>query len=87
MKFREKLKRLTQDINKASLCRRHGLRSTFIFDHLNIVKNPSIDSVAKIAKALEVDAGWLADDSKNWPPVYAHSQSNESAQSVAQGAA
>lgn len=68
MTFREKLRRLTEDMHKAKVARRAGMGQPQFHEYLQGV-TPRIDTAARIARALHVDVGWLIDDAREWPPV------------------
>lgn len=69
MNFHEKLKKLTELSNRSAICRAAGLHETTISGWIYCETVPQIDTAFKIAKVLNVSLDWLADDSKDWPPI------------------
>jgi transcriptional regulator with XRE-family HTH domain len=69
MGFHEKLRRLFKDMNMSAVCRRAGLKRVSVGNMLARESMPAVDTAAKLARALDVDPGWLIDDERNWPPV------------------
>jgi transcriptional regulator with XRE-family HTH domain len=77
MTFTEKLRRLTDDRVKQKISLRAGLPSTAISNYLSKGTIPNATTAVQIARALEVDPGWLIDDSKGWPPVRVRAREEE----------
>ena len=77
MTFHEKLSKLTEDRKKNVLCRRAGLRPTFISSCLSSGKMPSVTHALALARVLGVSFEWLVDDAREWPPVPAETTSRE----------
>lgn len=70
MTFHEKLKALARNQNKAALARSAGLPESTISSYMCKPDSlPRVDIGLKIARALDVSAEWLFDDSQDMPPV------------------
>ncbi|MGE5607686.1 MAG: helix-turn-helix domain-containing protein [Bacillota bacterium] len=76
MNFTEKLRRLTEDRNKAELARKAGLKPTTISDYVSKEYVPRADIALKMARVLEVPVDWLIDDSRDWPPPKANDKAS-----------
>jgi transcriptional regulator with XRE-family HTH domain len=68
MQFREKLRNLAADQNKAKAGRAVGLGDTTISTYIAKGSIPRADIAFKISKAFNVPTDWLLDDSQEWPP-------------------
>jgi transcriptional regulator with XRE-family HTH domain len=66
--FTEKLKRATQDLNKAKASISAGLAPTTISNYIATGSTPRADIALKIARAIGVPLDWLVDDTQDWPP-------------------
>lgn len=79
MNFREKLKLLGGQVNKAEKARSVGLPATMISTYIAKGSIPRGDIALKMARALDVPVDWLLDDSKDFPPPKVKSKSLEDA--------
>ena len=77
MTFHEKLKKLTEDRIKSVMSIRAGLPRMAISNYLAKKQTPSCDVALRIARTLGVSVEWLIDDSRGWPPEYAHAESDD----------
>jgi len=68
VRITEKLRRLTEDKNKAEVARKAGLKATMISDYISKEYVPRADIALKMARALQVPLEWLVDDAQDWPP-------------------
>lgn len=68
MNITEKLRRLTEDQNKAGVARKAGLKPTQLNDYTSKGFKPRYDIALRIGRALGVSIEWLLDDSADWPP-------------------
>ena len=69
MTIHEKLDRLTSLSNRSAISRAAGFHHGMLASTLKQKRMPSAPSIVALAKVLGVDAGWLFDDVKGWPPV------------------
>jgi hypothetical protein len=69
MRAREKLERLTRLHNKSATSLAAGLGHQYLFNVLSGIHNLGARPAVALAKVLEVDPGWLLDDSRGWPPL------------------
>ena len=65
----EKLSRLTAKLQRAAVSREAGLSATYLNATLYRKSGISIKAAIALAKVLGVEAGWLMDDTQDWPPV------------------
>ena len=70
MKLNCKLQRLVALHNKAALARATGITSDRFRFILRGKVDPSRTELINLAKAMHVDIGWLADDARDWPPIF-----------------
>src|SRR5258707_4792390 len=69
--FAEKLAAVTKGRSRAELSREAKLPTNAISDYINKGHLPRMDTALAIAKVLGVSLAWLADDSRDFPPVKA----------------
>jgi transcriptional regulator with XRE-family HTH domain len=69
MTFHQKLARLMRDMNVSAVARRAGISQLTLWKYLHEGRMPMANCVVSLASALGVEAGWLIDDSKPWPPI------------------
>jgi len=72
MTLAEKLNRLTKCHNLSRLAEASAISKYAIFKALKGKSRPRPATIVMLAQALNVDADWMADDSRDWPPVWAH---------------
>jgi transcriptional regulator with XRE-family HTH domain len=65
----EKLKRLTRLHCMTKVSREAGISRQFLHRIIRRNTNISAATAVALARALEVDAGWLIDTTRGWPPV------------------
>lgn len=71
MTIHEKLERLTTFCKKTSISRAAGLGAGTLDAILRRRTQVTSKTGIALARVLSVDAGWLLDDAKRWPPVRA----------------
>jgi transcriptional regulator with XRE-family HTH domain len=69
MTIPQKLERLLADMNRSAVARRAGVAVGVLWKITALKRTPRADVAARLARALGVDAGWLIDDTRGWPPV------------------
>ncbi|HUO07065.1 MAG TPA: helix-turn-helix transcriptional regulator [Phycisphaerae bacterium] len=79
MTLHEKLERLTETANRSAVSRKAGLPATTLNSMLARHSMPTVDTIVKLARALEVDVAWLIDDQKMWPAVRTESPAQSAA--------
>lgn len=73
MTVHKKLERLTAMHKRNRVSKAAGLGETTLHAIIARRSAATMATVAVLAKVLNVDAGWLGDDEKNWPPTPAKS--------------
>jgi transcriptional regulator with XRE-family HTH domain len=68
MTIQEKLRWLLETSNRAAVCRKAGISQPTLCNLLTRGSTPGIDTALKLARTLNVDVGWLVDDSIGLPP-------------------
>jgi transcriptional regulator with XRE-family HTH domain len=69
MSTREKLSKLLEHHNRRSVARAACVTEGTLRGVLAGRHEPRLRTLRALASVLGVDAGWLADDAKQWPPV------------------
>jgi hypothetical protein len=69
MTIHEKIERLTEFSSKSAVSSAAHLGPNFVGAVLRRRSAITTKAAVAIANVLEVDPGWLVDDSKGWPPV------------------
>jgi len=69
MQTHEKLERLTKFMNRTAVCNAAGLSPATLINAIDRRSSIRGSTAVALARVLGVDAGWLLDDSKGWPPV------------------
>lgn len=69
MSIHEKLERLTRFCKKTVVSRAAGLGSGTLDAVLRRRTDVTTRTAIALAGVLSVDAGWLMDESKRWPPI------------------
>jgi transcriptional regulator with XRE-family HTH domain len=69
MTFAEKLRAVSEGVNKARAGKAAGMRSTTISNYIATRSIPRADIALKLARALGVSLEWLVDDAQGMPPV------------------
>ena len=71
MTFQKKIKVLLADRKVYVIAGRIGIHPVTLSNYLNENRkaNPSAETVNRLARILSVDAGWLMDSEREWPPV------------------
>jgi transcriptional regulator with XRE-family HTH domain len=72
MSVAEKIKRLTRIHNLSAIAREAGVSHQTMQGIITGRCDPRRGTVTAIARVLEVDAGWLMDDGRGWPPMKAN---------------
>ena len=62
-----KTQRASLGISQEELAHRAGLHRTYVSDLERGVRNPSIDSIEKLARALELSVSKLFERASEWP--------------------
>jgi transcriptional regulator with XRE-family HTH domain len=70
MTISQKLEEVTKFMRKSSISRAVGLTPGGFTNILTGVSIPGSDTLLKIARVLNLDPGWLIDDSRSLPAVY-----------------
>jgi transcriptional regulator with XRE-family HTH domain len=68
VKFGEKLKKLTEGMNRSEISRRADLPSQYIANYITRDSIPSASIALSLARALDVPVEWLIDDQQDFPP-------------------
>lgn len=63
----EKIRKLTEGMNRANVSRDAGLPSQTISNIVNTERTPNAEDAFRIAKALRVSLDWLADETRGMP--------------------
>ena len=78
MTTRQKLERLTKLHNKKATSVAAGLGKQYLFNVLHGLHSLGAKPAVALARVLGVDAGWLLDDARGWPPVRVESEFEKS---------
>ena len=69
MTFQRKLKLLMEDRKRGAIAKRVGIHPISLAGYINRGVTPSAEVVVRLARALEVDVGWLIDETRELPVV------------------
>ena len=69
MLLHEKIRRLIRPYRKGAICDIAQISVQTLENVLSGDRQARADTVRRLASAFGVDAGWLFDDEKTWPPI------------------
>ena len=69
MTIHDKLARLTQLSQKATVSKAAGLSPATLYNLIHRRQSVTTRVAVSLARVLSVDVGWLVDDRREWPPV------------------
>lgn len=86
MTIHDKIERLTRFASKGAISRAAGLGYTTLNAIVARKSAVTTKTAIALARVLGVDAGWLMDDAKGWPPVRTEGADSEDAAAIGSAA-